>query len=224
MSPTSPTWGLPPGHVSRGSVSFQLCFCLALDPVDPDPDPWVDFPGWAQTCLVTMGLPGDTWADPGYYHWTWSWPLFPAQPGACLFTMDLHSDRDPWLTLAAFFRPARLFSMWGRTSSIKVLALVSHLVHHLLESSWVFLLPNTTVWQAVTQLCTPLFDHCTCYWLLSTSKDKIKTEVLAVQTSRTRGEKHRCKIRWKLRWAVHLTSLKRQDDIKVKEKINKYQK
>lgn len=99
--PDQPHLGPPPRHVSRGSVSFQLCFCLAVDPADPDPDPRVDFPGWAQTCLVTTGLPGDTWADPGYCHWTRSWPLFPAQPWACLFTMDLRRDHWtlgwPWL-------------------------------------------------------------------------------------------------------------------------------
>lgn len=90
---------------------------------------------WAYLAIPGLTLVTTTGPDPDLC----------SQPGACLFTMDLHSDRDPWLTLAAFFRPARLFSMWGRTSSIKVLALVSHLVHHLLESSWVFLLPNTTV-------------------------------------------------------------------------------
>lgn len=39
------------------------------------------------------------------------------------------------------------------------------------------------------QLCTTLFDHCVSYLLLSTLKDKIKTDVLAVQTSWTRGKK-----------------------------------
>lgn len=39
------------------------------------------------------------------------------------------------------------------------------------------------------QLCTTLFDHRVTYLLLSTLKDKIKTDVLAVQTSWTRGEK-----------------------------------
>lgn len=80
-------------------------------------------------------------------------------------------------------------------------------------------------WLCVMQLCTTLFDHCVSYLLLSTLKDKIKTDVLAVQTSWTREKKkkqRRLKVKGKLSWMVHLTSLKKQEDIKVQEKINKY--
>lgn len=45
------------------------------------------------------------------------------------------------------------------------------------------------VWQSVVQLCTTLFDHHVSYLLLNTLKDKIKTDVFAVQTSWTRGKK-----------------------------------
>lgn len=125
------------------NVSVQFCLCLAMYPIGPDPDSWDWFLRFTSNLPHHSVLTG--WSlGRGHHHWTWSWLLFTVWPWTCLFPMVLPNDLDLWGPWSPFSCQSCL-GWWGWASAITVSVLLWYLGHHLLESSWVFLLPSRTV-------------------------------------------------------------------------------
>lgn len=150
----SPTWDF---HLTRPRgplkpVQHGSVCARSWAPLFQILDLWIDFLPWPRTCLITMGLPV-------------MWTLSPPQR-------------------TAISRPALLISAWGCAPARTTPALPWY--HAWFPICWgagdPFCSPAQQLDSLSHSCVLPCSNHHMCYWLLSTLKDRIKIDALAVQT------------------------------------------
>lgn len=113
---------------------------LAMHSTNTDPDPWIDFTAWFQSCLIAMDLPSGHQADcsSGYCCQTWS---YFANLHSCLTlrpTSGLNDDPDSPLTLIAMSRTAQ-FSSLGKHIPTPLALHPCLTIPHLLHFLWLMI-------------------------------------------------------------------------------------